>query len=191
MHAAVRAATAAHGPISLLFANAGIGPCGLFLEGCEKKSAAADAADAAGGASAVAAAAGGSSSKKKAAAASSAASAPPSYPSLPCPWQTTMAVNYGGVVSVLQAALPGMVSQGKGRVVVTGSMGETRKRKRKRKRERERVPLLHLAPTDDGGKENLKKLNFSQEASWAPRASRPTRRPSTRCVGSATACGSR
>lgn len=37
-----------------------------------------------------------------------------------------MEVNYCGVVNVLQAALPGMVAAGKGRVVVTGSMGEKR-----------------------------------------------------------------
>ena len=118
--AAVRAATEAHGPISFLFANAGIGPCGLFLEGCEKKSAAAKA---------LAAAAAAGTSKKKTGAPLSR-----SHPEAPagagtaaapsCPWQKTMDVNYGGVVNVLQAALPGMVAAGRGRVVVTGSMGE-------------------------------------------------------------------
>jgi len=143
VRAAVRAATEAHGPISLLFANAGIGPCGLFLEGCESAASASVAAEAAAAGS----------SKKKAAppltrsasaaagAAAAAAAAPPS-----CPWQRTMAVNYGGVVSVLQAALPGMVSQGRGRVVVTGSVGE---RTGERRQERGRVVVLLLATTTE------------------------------------------
>jgi len=143
VRAAVRAATEAHGPISLLFANAGIGPCGLFLEGCESAASASVAAEAAAAGS----------SKKKAAppltrsasaaagAAAAAAAAPPS-----CPWQRTMAVNYGGVVSVLQATLPRMVSQGRGRVVVTGSMGE---RTGERRQERGRVVVLLLATTTE------------------------------------------
>ena len=143
VRAAVRAATEAHGTISILFANAGIGPCGLFLEGCESAASASVAAEAAAAGS----------SKKKAAppltrsasaaagAAAAAAAAPPS-----CPWQRTMAVNYGGVVSVLQAALPGMVSQGRGRVVVTGSVGE---RTGERRQERGRVVVLLLATTTE------------------------------------------
>ena len=62
---------------------------------------------------------------RSASASASAAAITASPPSSSCIWQRTMDVNYGGVVNVLQAALPGMVASGRGgRVIVTGSMGE-------------------------------------------------------------------
>ncbi|EIE20459.1 NAD(P)-binding protein [Coccomyxa subellipsoidea C-169] len=67
---------AAQGPLDIIIANAGIGPCGMFLEEAGVAH-----------------------------------------------WEKVMRINFMGVVCTLKAALPGMVSRNKGRVIVTNSSG--------------------------------------------------------------------